>query len=48
MNAKEKIKKLLEMSREGCEFKKAIIPKGWAVVNVEEFSTHLAALLEEE
>ena len=39
------IKKALEQTRKNCTFKEAWIPKGWAVVKINEFAKELARKL---
>ena len=42
------IKKSLSDTVDHCEFKKAWLPKGWAVVNLKTFPKELAKIIEKE
>jgi len=42
------IKKALSDTVDHCEFKKAWLPKGWAVVNLKTFPKELAKIIEKE
>jgi len=48
MTLKEKIKKVLERSRNHCAFKIAFIPEGWTCVNIEKCSADIAKEIEKD
>ena len=48
MELEKLIKDKLEATINGCEFKTAWIPKGWACVNIDKFSKFLAKEIKNE